>query len=346
MEMKIVKKISYYITFLIFFIVCFSCKNNAGSKLENMSQNSDELSDAEDFAVDVNGFKLTETEVETELTRRLGGMAAKLPQEQLAEIKTQMRGEVIENFLIYKLLTEEAEKQEISVSDQEIDLALNEITQKMPPGMSSEEALKSKGMNIENIREKIESELKLSKLIEKQTHEDMAVSEEELQEYYNVNKAEFVTPENVNARHILVKVKPDEQEKDNKEKLAKIESLREELLKGADFADIAQKNSDCPSKKDGGNIGTFSRGSMVKTFEDSAFSQKINEIGPIIETDFGYHIVQVLARNEAKTQSYEEVKGVIEKRVKEQKTQEDIRNYILSLKEKATIVYGKNDSKE
>ena len=81
---------------------------------------------------------------------------------------------------------------------------------------------------------------------------------------------------------------------------------------------------------------------MVKPFEDAAFSQKISEIGPVVETQFGYHIIQVLERTPAKTKKLEDVKPEIIKSLQEQNKQKAIKDYIDGLIKKATIIYGKN----
>ena len=100
----------------------------------------------------------------------------------------------------------------------------------------------------------------------------------------------------VRARHILLATQSmDAAAKAKRKKAA--EQIRKQLIDGADFAEMAAKHSDCPSKQRGGDLGTFSRGSMVKPFEDAAFSQKENVIGPVVETKFGYHIVQVQERH-------------------------------------------------
>ncbi|MBL4613291.1 MAG: peptidyl-prolyl cis-trans isomerase [Magnetovibrio sp.] len=71
-----------------------------------------------------------------------------------------------------------------------------------------------------------------------------------------------------------------------------IEALKTEIDGGADFADLAKEHSDCPSGSDGGSLGTFGKGQMVKEFEESAFSMDVGETSGIVETDFGYHLIK------------------------------------------------------
>jgi parvulin-like peptidyl-prolyl isomerase len=75
------------------------------------------------------------------------------------------------------------------------------------------------------------------------------------------------------------------------EALTKIQSLKDELDAGGDFADLAAKSSDCPSGQQGGRLGTFGRGQMVPAFDESAFGLDIGEVSGIVETPFGYHLL-------------------------------------------------------
>jgi parvulin-like peptidyl-prolyl isomerase len=98
----------------------------------------------------------------------------------------------------------------------------------------------------------------------------------------------------IHARHILIGVSADATDTTRAEARRKAESIRAELLAGKDFAALAEQYSDCLSKTRGGDIGTFRREWMIKPFWDAAFKQKPGEIGPIVETSFGFHIIQVL----------------------------------------------------
>ncbi len=84
----------------------------------------------------------------------------------------------------------------------------------------------------------------------------------------------------------------------NEMRRVQIENIRQQLLDGADFEALAAKHSACNSAKKGGDLGEFKRGKMSKPFEDAAFSQKVGEIGPVIRTPYGYHIIKVAAHNQ------------------------------------------------
>ncbi len=146
-------------------------------------------------------------------------------------------------------------------------------------------------------------------------------TQKEISKFYNDNRDKlFVEPESVHVRHILVAVNKGDNDKVKAEKKEKIENLRKQLLNGGDFAELARKNSDCPSKEAGGDLNFIRRGQTVKPFEDAAFSQENNAIGPVITTEYGYHIIQVLDRKPAKKIALEKVKDKISAYLEQQKT--------------------------
>lgn len=99
----------------------------------------------------------------------------------------------------------------------------------------------------------------------------------------------------VGASHILVMHKESDRSSATRTKEQALELINEikgKLDGGAEFTDLASENSDCPSGKDGGSLGSFSRGQMVKPFEDSAFGLGVDETSDVVETDFGYHLIR------------------------------------------------------
>ncbi len=125
-----------------------------------------------------------------------------------------------------------------------------------------------------------------------------SVTDAEVKEYYEANKAEFLTGETVNASHILV---------DSEEKADKIYS---EIASGAKtFEDAAREYSSCPSKANGGNLGDFGKGQMVPEFDSAVFAMEEGEITKSpVKTQFGYHLIKLISKSESKETPFEEIK--------------------------------------
>jgi peptidyl-prolyl cis-trans isomerase D len=137
------------------------------------------------------------------------------------------------------------------------------------------------------------------------------IADAQVQDYYNAHKEEYRTPERVHARHILLSIanKPKDQVPAIQ---AQAEALLKQIKAGADFAELAKKNSQDPgSAQKGGDLGWVSRGQMVKNFEDSVFTLKPNEISNVVTTEYGFHIIQVLEKQPAHLQTVDEVKPAI-----------------------------------
>ncbi len=146
----------------------------------------------------------------------------------------------------------------------------------------------------------------------------ITIPEPELRKLYEASKDQFRTPERVHVRHILLKTTdvPKDQVPQIK---AKAEGLLKEIKGGADFAALATKNSQDPgSAVKGGDLGWIVRGQTVANFETAAFSLKPNEISGIITTEYGFHIIQVLKKENARVKPFEEVKDQLAQERKKQ----------------------------
>jgi peptidyl-prolyl cis-trans isomerase D len=142
--------------------------------------------------------------------------------------------------------------------------------------------------------------------------DQMKVSEDQIKDYYEDNLDTFKEKRQVKARHILFMLAENASKEDEEKVKQKALSVLQQARAGADFSELAKKNTEDPSgKENGGDLGYFSAGQMVKPFEDAAFKLKQGEISDLVRTSFGYHILKVEDVKEAKTKTLEEVRGQI-----------------------------------
>ncbi|MBP1890448.1 peptidyl-prolyl cis-trans isomerase C [Clostridium moniliforme] len=166
---------------------------------------------------------------------------------------------------------------------------------------------------VKRLAKEILTQMSIAKILS-----EVTVTDEEVKEYYEANKDKFIEQPTVSAKHILVEKEEDALK------------IKEEIDNGITFEDAAKKYSSCPSKEQGGNLGVFGRGMMVPEFEDAAFNAEIGKVTEPVKTQFGYHLILVDSKNEAKTKTFEEVKDAVLQQLMQERQQ---RKYLDVLKE-------------
>lgn len=149
--------------------------------------------------------------------------------------------------------------------------------------------------------------------------DEVEVTEEEIKTYYNDHQSEYKKPETVSARHILLKVSENASEETAAKKRQKAEKIMRQAKSGTDFAELARKHSEGPSKKDGGKLGTFEKGDMVEPFSEKAFSMEAGDISEPVRTRFGWHIIKVEKHQATAVQPLDKVKSKIRDKLARQK---------------------------
>ena len=138
----------------------------------------------------------------------------------------------------------------------------------------------------------------------------VTVTDADVKAYYDEHKDEFKSPETVTASHILIE---DE---------AKIKEVYEDIKAGKiTFEDAAKEFSTCPSGKQGGSLGEFTRGQMVPEFENAAFSMEVGAISEPVKTQFGFHLIKLEAKEAAGELPFEQVANELKKTVLQSKQQ-------------------------
>jgi peptidyl-prolyl cis-trans isomerase D len=173
--------------------------------------------------------------------------------------------------------------------------------------------------------------------------QSMNLNEQDLKSYYEQNLQRLSSKEERRASHILITAAKDASEAEKKTARAKAEELLKLVkAKPASFADVARKNSQDPgSAVKGGDLDFFGRGAMVKAFEDAAFSLKKSDISDLVESEFGYHIIQLTDIKAAKAQSFESLRPTMEADLKKQQAQ---RKYAELAETFTNMVYEQSDS--
>ncbi len=234
--------------------------------------------------------------------------------------------EVLEDLIIRQLIIQEAGRLGITVDESELDEEIDKVIEE--GFMGSEEdflmLLEQFGVAIESFRE----DARLNLLARKIAMEQADFTEEDGREFFEEYRYLFEQEEEVEARHILVETE------------AEAEEIAGLLAEGESFEDLAAEYStDQSNKDDGGYLGFFSRGNMVEPFEEMAFSMEIGDISGPVETEFGYHIIEVLDRIEKEEVSFEEVSEQVMETLADEQVSRILNELVPELREQAEIEY-------
>ena len=205
------------------------------------------------------------------------------------------------------------------------------------------EYFKIKKFNIDNIKPNIYKSLEFDLLLSKLKKQAMTnistqdIPPERLETYYENNKQQFHVEECIRVAHILIQKSRSSTLAINIEKEVK----SRHLLGGEQFYNLAKEFSDCPSKKNGGDLGYVKRNQTEKPFEETAFKLSINEISPLIESKYGWHIIKKLDHISQGNVSLEKAKEQIISAIINEDIDDYVRNIIEKLVQKSKIEYQK-----
>jgi len=301
---------------------------------------------AEEVAVTVDGVVITEAQVDESVDQAIQVYKKQgMPDEAEQEQRKMLRPSRLEGLITGALLDAEIKRLDIQPpTAEELDKEMEKIA--AFNNWTIEEFLekvKESGQTIEEVKERYKKPMTYSKLLYSRYPDECEVTEEEAKQYYDSNPNQYNFPERVRASHILIKPDTSDPNADPNETKAagkaKAEVLLKQVKEGADFAELAKENSACNSAPRGGDLGFFKRGQMTAPFDEAAFSLEVGQISGVVETEFGFHIIKVTDKQEAKITSFDEAKERILAILRRQKENRIGVKYISELKDKAKIEY-------
>jgi peptidyl-prolyl cis-trans isomerase SurA len=200
-----------------------------------------------------------------------------------------------------------------------------------------EKAVTSQGLNWEDFKDNIRKNIITQRVINQEVGSHITIPHDEVEKYYNNHKKEYVRPEQVALREIIVSTegKKDSELPDLKKKA---ETALKRVKDGEDFGEIAKRMSDGSTAKQGGFLAVYKRGELAKELEDTVFAMKKNGLTDIIDTKQGYLILQVLEHYEEGEQPLSKVENEIQEHLYEERMQPKLREYLKTLREQSYVV--------
>lgn len=281
------------------------------------------------MAVTVNGEKIDEKLIEKEVSRLRPDYERAFAEQPKDEREQQLKEWSTENVIESTLLQQHA-AETVEVTDEQVEKALEELTEKFKKQGGNPDDIKEEGY--EEMRGRLRNQLQVQKLLDQIYAEVPKLTDEEIEQYYEENKERYRSPEQVRVSHM---VKHPGWQASEDEALEIMKKAKAELDAGKSFEEVATSYSDCPDR--GGDLGYITRGQMVEEFEDVAFKMTPGQVSDIFQTRFGWHIATVKDRKPSTVPPLSEIKKRVLEELETNRKTEALENYIDSLKEKASI---------
>ena len=277
----------------------------------------------------INGQEIPQAFFEQRLQEIYPEVQQRLGDKPPAIIELSARDEARERVIEEALIEQEIDRVNPPADEALVQQELKKMLKKQETKRQLKQAGRNREIVINNMRKQLYRRLQAYEIMEAAMHQDPA-SDEDVEEFYNKNLNHFKTREQIHASHILIRDKSDI----GREKL---DAVIEALDSGRDFEELAREFSEDTSSEQGGDLGWLPRGQTVAKFEKVAFSLELDEISDPFETQFGWHIVRLHERQDARTQLLEEVSEQIAMMLLRERRNESYRLFLQDLKEKATI---------
>jgi len=292
----------------------------------------------EEIIARVNNQIITRTDYERE-QQQLKDEAQQQDPARATQMVAEGQKDVLRGLIDRELLLEKGKDAGIT-ADTELIKRLDEMRKQMKLDTMEdlEKAATAQGVSFEDFKQNMRTEIITQQVIQREVGSRLNISKDDEHLFYDQHKSELARPEQVKLSEILVST---EQAGNDEQKIAAAQAKADDLLKqikaGANFEDVAKKESQGPSAAQGGDLGFFERGKLAKQLEDLTFGMKKDDISSVIRTKQGFVILKVTEHQNAGVPSYNEIEPRLQEAVYMQRLQPALREYLKKLREDAFI---------
>ena len=258
--------------------------------------------------------------------------------DKVDEVYKEKQKDLLRDLVDQALLTERAKDMGISV-ETDVIKRLDELRKQNNLGSMEdmEKEVEKQGLSWEDLKTQIRNNLLTQEVIRREVGSHINIPSDEVKKYYDEHQKDFVRPEQVVLAEIFLSTEgksPEEMSSVEK----KAEDLRNRVVKGEDFNEIAKHFSEGSTAKDGGNLGTFEHGQLSKQLEDIVFQMNKGQMTEVTQTKTGFEVLKVEAHFEAGLQPQDKVENEIMNRIYAQKMQPTMREYLGQLREQSYVM--------
>jgi peptidyl-prolyl cis-trans isomerase C len=303
----------YYLRSLILILMILAILPSCN---RNMSSN---------IVAEIDEDSITVAEFTTEFFPLVEGYNTPSSPEEKEALKN-LKEAFLDQFIEKRLILHEAQKMGITVSDEELEEALAAIKSGYPEG-GFEEVVPDEA-SLLKWKERLHQRLLIEKVINRVSQVTAPLDEETMRKYYEQHRDKFTIAEQVRARQIVVTDRKD------------AESILRKLKRGDPFDELARRYSSGPEAEKGGDLGFFGRGEMPEEF-DVVFSLQAGEISDIVQSPYGYHIFQVVAKRGQSESGFAEVKAQIGQMIIREEEEKAFQDWLKTAKKQARIRVNK-----
>lgn len=289
------------------------------------------------IVVVVNNEIITQREIDIMLAPVYNQYRSMYQGEDLIRKLEEAREAIIRQLIEDRLILSEAKKQNINVEEKEIDVRINDIKSKVGGDKELDNMLSQQNLTVNELRARYKEKIMIRKLIDMKVGARIIITPLEVKNYYNENKEQFLSPEEIQLRQILIKIKPGPGGQE--ESLRRAREIIKRIKEGCDFGGLAKEYSEGPAAEEGGIMGYVKRGDLMPQIEDIVFNLKDGESTGIIQSTLGYHIFKVEQRKLRRIKDLPEVRQDVEEYLYREKADKKLRGWIDSLAKSAYIEF-------
>jgi len=291
--------------------------------------------DPEEVMLVVNGRNILRKDLAKEVNMLI--MQTRMPPERVNQERERLLRQAQENIINRLLLLSAAEAENITITDEELDARVRDITSNLREGMSLEKELEKAQMTLEDFRKNLKGDLTVTKVLEAHSSDVPAASDEDVAAFYEANKDKFAQPESTECYLILRRFEPSISDEKRTEITEEMEALRKRLLEPeADFEQNAKIHSD-QKGPNGEVLITIPRGKLPKPMEDLIFSMEVGTISEVVVTEAGAHLFKAVKKNEAGIPELDLVREQVRQGMTGSRKQQALAAYLQELQSKAKI---------